>query len=266
MGGYIEADLLNKLGLQKEVSQVDMKHKRTGDTVKIDGSYQHKALTEGNAVQRFWHFSKQTAITKLLKPEPTDNVVDVGCGSGVISSFLGKSVKRVIGIDGNADAIEFATKKFACDNVRFEKGLVDEDFSIDMEVDKIYCLEVIEHIYYQQGFDMLKIFHKLLKPGGKVFLTTPNYKSFWPAIEWLMDKTSKSAQLQGDQHVEFYNKRKLKKLCLDAGFTVDEIRTNCFAAPWVAPIHWGLATKLDDIETGSSYLPGSIVIAILSKS
>jgi len=239
--------------------------KRTGDTVKIGGNYQYKAITEGNPVQRFWHYSKQAAIGKLLKPEPIDNVLDVGCGSGVITSYLGMFANSATGIDGNADAIGFAKNQFENQKTFFLQGLVDEKFSIDTEIDKIYCLEVIEHIYYQQSFEMLKMFYNLLKKDGKVFISTPNYKSFWPLIEWLMDQTGVAPQLLEEQHVEFYNKNKLKKLCIDVGFKIELLVTNCFAAPWIAPFSWTLAKKIDDFETSNSYLPGSIIITVLNK-
>ena len=39
--------------------------RRTGDTVAIDGGYQHRALTKGPAPQRFWHHAKTLAIARL---------------------------------------------------------------------------------------------------------------------------------------------------------------------------------------------------------
>lgn len=156
---------------------------RSGDRVSIPGSYQYDALTEGNAVQRFWHFNKQLVIEQYLPPQASDRIIDVGCGSGVVSEFLAKSGAEVLGIDGNADAISFASEKFQRQNLSFRKGLVDSQFEAEEPFDKIYCLEVLEHIYYDQGRQMLANFHRALRPEGAVFLTTPNYRSFWPLIE-----------------------------------------------------------------------------------
>lgn len=62
-----------------------MTWRRTGDTIAIDGGYQYRALTEGYRVQRFWHYSKTLAIQEFLPPQSTDRIIDVGCGSGVIT-------------------------------------------------------------------------------------------------------------------------------------------------------------------------------------
>ncbi|MGQ9848260.1 MAG: class I SAM-dependent methyltransferase, partial [Bacteroidales bacterium] len=238
--------------------------KKDGDLVKISGDYHYQASLSKNKVQRFWYFAKKTAIKKYLKPNPNENVLDVGCGSGVISSFLGAFGAKVIGIDGNSEAIRFAKTKFKTDNVDFIHGLVDDEFSFDIQFDKIYCLELIEHIYYWQGLKMLQNFNRYLKPGGKVFITTPNYRSMSPFIEFFMDKFKLSNPMDRYQHVEHYNKRKLENICMQAGFFVKQIKTNWFLAPWIAPISWNSATKIDDFENSISW-GGEILIAIIEK-
>jgi 2-polyprenyl-3-methyl-5-hydroxy-6-metoxy-1,4-benzoquinol methylase len=239
--------------------------RRTGDTVKISGDYQYKALTQGHPIQRFWHYAKHLSIKRYLPPKPSDTVLDVGCGSGVVTSFLGEFGATVVGIDGNLDAIQFANQQFSHPNVKFQLGLVDENIQLDMLIDKIYCLEVIEHIYINQSKDMLKAFLKILKPGGQVFLTTPNYKSMWPIIEWLMDRLGLSPPLAEHQHVEFYDKRKLEKLCLELDFEIKLISTTCFIAPWLAPFSWSLAKKVNVLESRLPFYLGSILICVLVK-
>lgn len=238
--------------------------KRTGDTVNIKGDYQYNAAHKGNNVQRFWHYAKKLAIAKYLPPLSSDYILDVGCGSGVITSFLGESGAHVIGIDGNIDAIRFAKNKFGSDRINFVHGLVDERRSFERLADKIYCLEVIEHIYYKQGKEMLDSFYRLLNPDGRVFLTTPNYKSMWPFIEMVMDKFELAPTMAKQQHVEHYDKLRLKKLCLETGFRIRNIRTNCFLAPWVAPLSINVAKRLDNFENRFS-LGGSVLIFILEK-
>jgi|YelNatPaOPRAMG01_1025707.scaffolds.fasta_scaffold145139_1 2-polyprenyl-3-methyl-5-hydroxy-6-metoxy-1,4-benzoquinol methylase len=241
-----------------------MKIKKNGDLISINGDYQYNAAINGNPVQRFWHYGKKLAIKKYLPPLPSDYIIDVGCGSGVITSFLGESGADVIGIDSNLQAITFAKNHFQNNNVQFRQGLVDENFQIGRLVDKIYCLEVIEHIYYNQGKQMLKEFYRILKPNGKVFLTTPNYRSLWPIIEWIMDRFHLAPPLAKYQHVEHYHTKKLKELCLEVGFKIKIIKTNYLFAPWVAPFSWKLAEKINNLE-GMLSFGGSILIFILVK-
>lgn len=237
---------------------------RTGDVAKIAGSYQFDALTKGNAVQRFWHANKQMAIQRYLPPQPSEFILDVGCGSGVIADFLAKSGATVWGIDGSEDAIAFAGKTFPQPNLSFHQGLVDERFQTDRPVDKLYCLEVIEHIYVDQGRQMLSNFYRTLRPGGAVFLTTPNYRSFWPLIEWTLDTLKLVPHLMDDQHVAKYHRSKLSDLAKSSGFMVEQMATTCFVAPWLAPLSWNLADKVNSMETGR-FFPGSILVAVLRK-
>lgn len=239
--------------------------RRTGDTVEIGGDYQYRALTQGPRVQRFWHYSKHLSIRKYLPTAPGEAVIDVGCGSGTVASFLGTFGADVLGIDGNPEAIEFATRMYATPNVKFQKGLVDEAFGLADSLDKIYCMEVIEHIYLPQAEQMLRFFYNLLKPGGKVLLTTPNYRSVWIVIEWLMDRFRLSPTMRGEQHVEFYHERKLRRLCEHCGFVIERSWTSCFLAPWLAPLSWRLAENINALEIASPLRLGAVLYCVLAK-
>ncbi len=239
--------------------------RRTGDTIAIDGAYQYRALTEGNPVQRFWHEAKQLVIDRFLPPEPGDFVMDVGCGSGVIANHLAEQGAEVIAVDGNPDAIAFARKQFSSEKIQFVNGLVDELFEAGRPVDKIYCLEVIEHIYYEQVVKMLRAFHALLKPGGQVFLTTPNYASLWPVIEFACDKLQKTATMRGEQHVCHFTPGRLRNVCREAGFGVEHLASFCLAAPWIAPLGQGFARRIHNIEVALPVKAGSILLATLRK-
>jgi 2-polyprenyl-3-methyl-5-hydroxy-6-metoxy-1,4-benzoquinol methylase len=239
--------------------------RREGDAVAISGDYQYRALTEGMAVQRFWHHTKILAVQKYLPPRTTDVCLDVGCGSGIVSSFIGKHAGRVLGIDCNPSAVEFATRQFAADNVAFRLGYIDATLDEDASVDKIYCLEVIEHVYIDQAVEMLGAFHRVLKPGGAVLLSTPNSHSTWPLIEWTMDRLGLAPKLAEDQHVETYHRRKMAGLCKRCGFDVATNTAMCLAAPWLAVLHWGLAERCFQWESCWTHNPGSILITVLRK-
>ena len=237
--------------------------RREGDLIAIPGDYQFRALHDGNAVQRFWHHSKQWTIARYLPPAAGQLVLDVGCGSGVISNFLAESGASVIGIDSSESAITFARKTFPGRNIYFERGLVDRDFDIPRPASSIYCLEVIEHIHTHQAVEMLRSFRSKLEPGGQVYLTTPNAHSAWPAIEWLLDKTGLAPRMAGEQHVTAYTRRSLAALCTQTGFRVERLVTTNLFAPWIAPVSWKLARALNDLETGSSF--GCILVCIARK-
>lgn len=229
----------------------------------IRGDYQYVALHEGPAAQRFWHYNKQLTIARYLPPERGDSVIDVGCGSGVISNFLAQSGARTLGIDASHDAIAFASRTFTADNLSFRRGAFHEVFPLVEPVDKIYCLEMIEHIHTHEAIEMLAVFRDSLTPGGRLYLTTPNGRSVWPLIEWVMDTLHLAPQMADYQHLARYSPASLPGLCTSAGFDVEHVVTTCFAAPWLAPLSWNLALRANRAETGSAL--GAILMCIARK-
>jgi 2-polyprenyl-3-methyl-5-hydroxy-6-metoxy-1,4-benzoquinol methylase len=226
----------------------------------IRGDYQYVALHEGHPIQRFWHYNKQLTIARYLPPERGDVVIDVGCGSGVISNFLAQSGARTLGIDASHDAVAFAGRTFTADNLSFRRGAVHEVLPLEEPVDKIYCLEMIEHIHTHEAIEMLAVFRDSLKPGGRLYLTTPNGRSMWPFIEWLMDTLHLAPKMADYQHLARYSPASLPGLCTSAGFDVEHVVTTCFAAPWLAPLSWNLALRANRAETGSAL--GAILVCI----
>jgi 2-polyprenyl-3-methyl-5-hydroxy-6-metoxy-1,4-benzoquinol methylase len=238
--------------------------RRTGDLVAIDGAYQFEALWAGPAVQRFWHHSKLRCVDALLPPAPGDFVLDVGCGSGVVTSHLAQRGARAVGIDANPEAIEFARRQFgAC--ARFQLGLVDDGFTVDAPVDKAYCLEVVEHVYRPQALSMLVRIRETLRPGGRLLLTTPNYRSLWPVIEWLMDRSGRFAEMAGAQHVEHYHGRRLAELCAEAGLQLVTMRSMGALSPWLAFLSWRAAERALGRELSSPLLAGPVLVCVASK-
>ena len=114
--------------------------------------------------------------------------------------------------------------------------------------DKIYSIEVIEHLYEDQVADVLSLFYKLANPGAQLFITTPNYRSAWPIIEWLLDRFGLVAKLDEAQHVTHFTKRRLVAMCERAEWTVRHIGTFNGLAPFLAPFSRRLALGLEQIE------------------
>jgi 2-polyprenyl-3-methyl-5-hydroxy-6-metoxy-1,4-benzoquinol methylase len=239
--------------------------RRTGDQIPIEGNYQYRALTSGSSVQRFWHQAKLYAVEDLLPVCEGEFVLDFGCGSGVLSGFLSGRGARVLGVDANPAAIQFAKSQFGSDQVEFRLGLIDEEFKLDTPFDKAYCLEVIEHVYPHQGKAMLLNLHRLLRPGGQLLLTTPNYRSIWPIIELGLDHFSRVPPMKGDQHVARYNPQTLKALVHETGFEIETICSICLLAPWTAPLSWALARRIYRWELRMPFLWGSILVLVARK-
>jgi 2-polyprenyl-3-methyl-5-hydroxy-6-metoxy-1,4-benzoquinol methylase len=229
------------------VRSEDRPGRREGDAIRISGDYQARALKSDRAAQRFWHEAKFRLIERVAMPAKHDRVLDAGCGSGTISHFLSLHAGDVTGIDSNPAAINYARDAYKASNLHFHLGQFDD--LIDQKAfDRIYCIEVVEHLYEHQVADVLSLFHKLTNPGGQLFLTTPNYRSAWPLIEWLLDRFELVAKLDEVQHVTHFTKRKLSSMCEYSGWKVKHIGNFNGLAPFVGPISRRLALGLEQIE------------------
>src|SRR6266576_6947700 len=123
--------------------------RREGDAIHISGDYQARALKSDRAAQRFWHEAKFRLIERIAMPGKHDRVLDAGCGSGTISHFLSLHAGEVVGIDSNASAISYASTVYDAPNLQFRLGQF-EDLLGDKPFNRIYCIEVVEHLYDQQ--------------------------------------------------------------------------------------------------------------------
>lgn len=222
---------------------------RHGDAVEIPGDYQYQATYHGYRPQRFWHQTRFEASLDMLGIRPGMRLLDIGCGSGVFAARAAREPRvQVVAIDANASAIQFARQQFPQPNLEFQVGLLaDLDFP-DASFDRISLLEVIEHIYEHQAVQLFEALARLLRPGGRLVVSTPNASSLWPVIEWLLDRLRLVAPMSGDQHVRLYNARRLRSIGEVSGLRLVESRTLFIGSPAVALVSWSAARWLASLE------------------
>ena len=240
--------------------------RRVGDEVAVSGDYQHRALHEGWAAQRFWHRGKLDEVERLLDPRSGDVIVDVGCGSGVLAARLAAHAgTRVVGIDANAAALAFARGRYAAANLEFRQGIADELELAALGANTIAFIEVIEHIYPDQARATLRRFHQALPPGGRLVVSTPNSRSLWPAIEWTLDRLALVPHLADDQHVASYTPASLAALGEEVGFRAREVRTVHVLAPWLAPLSWRMAERMHALEQRRALPFGALALVSFER-
>ncbi|KAH0555514.1 ubiquinone biosynthesis O-methyltransferase, mitochondrial [Cotesia glomerata] len=106
-------------------------------------------------------------------------ILDVGCGAGILSEALARIGANVTGIDGSEQLIETAKKHASLDS-NLSKNLNYSITSVEDHVadnkseiyDAVVASEVIEHVSNKDIF--VKYCAKALKPGGSIFITTLN--------------------------------------------------------------------------------------------
>ncbi|HWK04092.1 MAG TPA: methyltransferase domain-containing protein [Puia sp.] len=99
-------------------------------------------------------------------------VLDVGCGNGVISRSLGEQGFTVRGIDVSDKAIAKAMSLNTFPNVRFEVVSAEKLVAEGNRYYAVICSEVLEHLK-DPGL-LLEGLNKSLHPQGVLIVTVPN--------------------------------------------------------------------------------------------
>ena len=98
-------------------------------------------------------------------------VAEIGCGSGYGAARLAASAGRVDAFDRNPRAIAFARDHYRAPNLRYLHEGRDPD-PAPQGYDAVVCFQVLEHLERPEPF--LARLRELLRPGGTLYLTTPN--------------------------------------------------------------------------------------------
>ena len=107
-------------------------------------------------------------IIKSLDIHPMDNVLDIGCGVGDYTREIRNLTQKVTGLDISVKAAKNKYPDVNFNNYDCNAPLPFPDNSMD----KIVSINLIEHLVSFETF--LSECQRVLKPGGKIALTTAN--------------------------------------------------------------------------------------------
>jgi len=99
-------------------------------------------------------------------------VLDVGSSTGIIANYLSKHFGKVVGIDIDRPAVEFATANFKRDNLEFIQSDSLKSKLKKSYFDAVICAHVYEHV--PDASAMMEEIHSLLKPGGVCYFAAGN--------------------------------------------------------------------------------------------
>jgi len=160
-----------------------------------------------------------------LAPLTGKQVLDVGCGGGILADAMARKGAQVLGIDlatkslkvAQLHALEAQTEGVRYREVSAEALAAEAPASFDV----ITCMEMLEHV--PDPSSVVRACYELVKPGGWVFFSTINRtpKSFLFAIvgaEYVLNMLPKGTH----EWRRFIRPSELSRFCRDAGLDLVE--------------------------------------------
>jgi SAM-dependent methyltransferase len=129
------------------------------------------------------------------------SVLDMACGEGYGSALLARSAASVVGVDGNPEAHEHARLRYTRPGLSFEWGAV-ETYGEPGAFDAVVFLQTIEHVVDPSA--VLHHFARTLRPGGAVYVSTPNVLTLAPPG---------AAKSDNPWHLREYRAQEFAQLC-----------------------------------------------------
>jgi 2-polyprenyl-3-methyl-5-hydroxy-6-metoxy-1,4-benzoquinol methylase len=244
------------------------KHDYAFDYASYDGGYQQRALQSSNPMQRFWHQKKLLLMDKTLRPTESLTVYDVGCGSGNLVFHWAHRVRSIIGFDVAETVLDFCRQeqiRRQVPNVSFVALNHEHISAPDHSADIVILADVIEHLDHRQADTLIGEIARILKPDGRLFLTTPNTKSAWPVVEYLLDRWHRVPALAHEQHINMFDQQRLQTMLVNADFRVEIIGTAMHLSPFISLLSCSFAEWLFQRELAQRWPAGMLLYVIAKK-
>lgn len=146
---------------------------------KIGAFWDFVSSTEAQAKLYFSHIAGNGVVRHLA--ETVDlrgrRVLDFGCGPGHLFPHLVRHAPTAhyFGVDFSPNSVDELTRRWG-GHPQFDGGAAIDSFPFGLEslFDVVVCCEVIEHLDDPTLERVCQTFATLLRPGGKLYLATPN--------------------------------------------------------------------------------------------
>jgi SAM-dependent methyltransferase len=172
----------------------------------------------------WWFRGRQAVILAEMArrlPSRPARIAELGCGSGGLLEALGR-LGPAVGVE--SDPLLRAAARARGLDVR--PGALPDDIPLAPgECDAVCLFDVLEHVADEAA--ALRASARLLRPGGRLFVTVPAYQWLW----------SRHDQVLG--HHRRYTAGRLRRALAGAGLAVERLTYfNTLLAPAVVAVRW----------------------------
>lgn len=163
--------------------------------------------------------SSHSMILQMVDHMPAGKILDLGCSSGLLAEKLRARGHYVVGVDRLAvSGVLQRTDAFYA--VDLEHGIPPE---AGTSFDLVIAGDVIEHL--TRPLDALQQISQLLRPGGQVILSVPNFAHWYPRLRVALGLFGYDRRgILDATHLRFFTRANLRRIIRAAGFDILEER------------------------------------------
>jgi SAM-dependent methyltransferase len=129
--------------------------------------------------ENYWFRRHEAAYLALLPHCAGATVLEAGCGEGYGAALIAAQAVKVLALDYDEPTVRHVARRYP--QVRTVRGNLAFLPVRSSTVDVIASFQVIEHLWDQAGF--LTECRRVLRPGGRLIVTTPNRLTFTPGSD-----------------------------------------------------------------------------------
>lgn len=188
--------------------------------------------------ENYW-FRRHEAAYQALAPWCAGaTVLEAGCGEGYGANLIAGCAARVLALDYDEATTEHVARRYPelCTVRGNLAGLPLGSSTVDI----VMSFQVIEHLWDQAGF--LAECLRVLRPGGRAVITTPNRLTFTPD----------SPTPLNPYHTRELSPFELDELLRDAGFAVESLHG----------LHHGPGLRALDRRYGGSIIDAQLEVVM----
>ena len=165
------------------------------------------------------------------------DVLDIGCGDGLLAAELSSSGARVAGIDPDAAMLRAAAKRTGGQDIGFVQGRIEALPFPDASFDLVTAVTVL--CFVKGEATAWSEMARVLRPGGRLVIGELGRWSLWALRRrirgWLGSRLWRSAA--------FHSARQLRRAAAAASLVIDDVRGAVFHPPNAAVA--GLTARFD---------------------
>ncbi len=199
-----------------------------------------------------WFLNGMALLKELKGDSAALQAMDIGCGNGewadhISREFPGSSVHGVDYAEPHLEVMRskgYQTTRLDLDNSEEVTAFTEANRA---QYDLVTMFEVIEHIFDVDA--LLHTIHSVLKPGGRLIISTPNVAYISYRIYSMCRGNLPPSE---GHHVRFFDQRRLEQLCWINGFTPEKSapfgQGNFYLDRAADPKHQRLKTRFLDFS------------------